>query len=1090
MAMPMSSVFTGAERRKKVITYGRAARLSNAQIFTDDAHSPERPHKQAVRLPTGSQISGAASGSGDASHTSRVRQRLEPEPRDEFDVPSDDEPTPRAIPIKKSLPKQKPPPKPVDSFDAWDVPSSGDERRAAKVGKGKAVQPARKTKPQQQAKPQGKSQPATTHDLCTTAALATRTRAKTPVSDLKPSLAAQTRPTKQLVPAVKATSKRKPTPSESNQAVSYNKAKSAAVYTAKETVPTPPTESSVESAVFDVPSSDDDAPTHTPVRSRKPPMARSKVSPNASTSRAPLSPEASAESDTSNAFHKRKRRGSASSSVTVKRMEITERKRDASVSQTSRKYQKAENSVSPGHTKDDSLQPALMAEIHGPPASKPKRTRTRTVPVVSRSAIAKSQSSPVKLHSVLAMRSATKPSPVQETPEAPIAEDETMYDIREEATPLARGANSYNLGSVTPRQRDLFTNLLDGGLDMTTPMPSISKLRLTNRTPHSTVAALTRSSSNVPQSAHTRKGRLIDMLKRAVPSSEEETESDEESEQDIIKIPTVLSIPAPKTVRQDASQTTGEEMDIDQDTQSSSQASRPAPPRRDTSRTYANTRSYLEESNLEDGLLNWNEDIEFDMVDRQGSVTGSEDDSQQVTGLPELRRKGQLYKFEAETLAMIEDISGKNSTNISARRSAMMEFATQMTDNKFIDQLLESAMTSSSLRAIAPTGDMIFDFAAAAAILFMLKTKPSYAVVEQIYRSDILSTLRNLLSSSLSSFDIHRIAKERKTNMAANGRESVVDFRTLVLQTLAWSADDVPKLSPQLLAIKVLEELVIGLRTFGNTDSIVDESMIGKVLDAASGPSERLVSGKVTAQDSLILQAAISTLESLSLSKTDQATWPDVILRRLAAMMSGFFEATRTSPTRLAIRLCMNVSNGMPKACQIFAEETFVTRLTRFIVDCFKLLGNDDGEHSRAEVREDLILGLGAMMNLAEFSDQARMSVIQGEDDLIGELVKIFLEGSERAERADSMEESESLVPVGYLTIMLGNLCLNSRVRRRVTSLLPEKQFALLVQKVKEFVQYNQRVDQAEFEGAEGQQTLQNFTLRLMLVVERLEKAV
>ena len=45
--------------------------------------------------------------------------------------------------------------------------------------------------------------------------------------------------------------------------------------------------------------------------------------------------------------------------------------------------------------------------------------------------------------------------------------------------------------------------------------------------------------------------------------------------------------------------------------------------------------------------------------------------------------------------------------------------------------------------------------------------------------------------------------------------------------------------------------------------------------------------------------------------------------------------------------------------------------------------------------------------------------------------------------------------------------------------------------KVKEFVHYNQKLDQYtnEFEGAEGEETLKNFTLRLMLVVERLEKA-
>ena len=50
-------------------------------------------------------------------------------------------------------------------------------------------------------------------------------------------------------------------------------------------------------------------------------------------------------------------------------------------------------------------------------------------------------------------------------------------------------------------------------------------------------------------------------------------------------------------------------------------------------------------------------------------------------------------------------------------------------------------------------------------------------------------------------------------------------------------------------------------------------------------------------------------------------------------------------------------------------------------------------------MRDDLILGLGAMMNLAEFSDQARLSMVEGQSGLIDELVKIFLDGSERADQ-------------------------------------------------------------------------------------------
>lgn len=1113
MAMSMSSVFTGAERRKKVVTYGRAPRLSNAQLFAEDVpSSPERPRKHPGGLSRTSQEPGAASGSRDIFHALSGS----PEPGDVFDVPSDPDPdrdhdpTPRAAPIRKALPKPKSIPKPTSEFDTWDVPSSGDEQPMASSIKGQTAQPTRKTNASRpklhthKAKTQDNQQTAITPPTrpFASAVSTSWSRSKTPVP-AHASLEAQAKVAKKSVVDTKVLPR--PASSLPQVIVQQKRAKPTPLSLAKEAVPMRSSEPDAKFAVFDVPPHED-SPAVLPARSRKPLGARSKAPSKPSTSRLPPSPEHSAESDTSNASHKRKRRGSTSSSLALK-PDTARMKREASVPHRSKKHQKTEDGISPGHTVSASRQPTVVAVAQDPFVSKLKRTRTRTIPVVSRPSIQKAQSTPGKLHSMLTMRSAAMPSPTQEITEATIPEDETMYDIPEETTPLARGVKPETPGSVTPRQRDLFKDLLDDDSDSITPMPTISKLQLTSATPG---PLLTRSSSDITHSAHNRSGKLIDMLKGAVPSLEEESDSDEESEEESEEDATRrITKPAPLKAKtaQTVSQETADAISFDQDTQTSSQMSLPAVLRRDTSRTYANTRSYLEESNLEDGLLNWNEDIEVDMGDRQGSVTGSEDDSQQVTGLPELRRKGQLYKFQVETLAMIEDISGNDSNSISAQRSAMMEFASQMANDSFVNQLLESAMTSSLLRVAFATEDTIFDFAAAAAMVFMLRTKPSYAVVEQIHQSDIMSTVTRLFSSPLTSFDIHRIAKDRRTNMAASARETVAEFRMLILKTLDWPAEDVPKLSPQLLATKVLEMLVLGLRASGNTDPIVGESIVDKILNVVSGPSQRLRLGKATAEDDLVLEIGLSTLESLSISKEDQVSWSDGTLRKLVIMISALFETTSPSPLRLAIRLCMNVSNGRPKACQIFADENFVNHLTRFIVACFQLSGSDSGQHPRVGMRDDLILGLGAMMNLAEFSDSARLSIVQGDNGLIDELVKIFLEGSERAEQvcrfpspttnhksnvqqADSMEESQYLVPIGYLTMLLGNLCLNERVRRSVACLLPGNDINLLVQKVKEFVQYNQRLDQAEFEGAEGQQTLQNFTLRLMLVVERLERAV
>ena len=89
------------------------------------------------------------------------------------------------------------------------------------------------------------------------------------------------------------------------------------------------------------------------------------------------------------------------------------------------------------------------------------------------------------------------------------------------------------------------------------------------------------------------------------------------------------------------------------------------------------------------------------------------------------------------------------------------------------------------------------------------------------------------------------------------------------------------------------------------------------------------------------------------------------------------------------------------------------------------------------------------------------------------------------------MEESHSSVAVGYLTVLLGNLCLNSIVRSKIRTHLPGQRLDILINKIKEFVRFHEHVDRKakQFEGEEGQETWQNYTTRLMLVVEKLEKA-
>lgn len=859
--------------------------------------------------------------------------------------------------------------------------------------------------------------------------------------------------------------------------------------------------------IFDVPPSDDEAPLWRPNKPRPAPLSRAKAAFTSRTVAQP-SPEPSNDSDDSNTSKKRKRQGSISSSATVKAAQV-ERECEPSVLHRNKKYQKKEDSVSPGHDTSKVSLPiqAVEEQPRGFAINKPKRTRTRTVPVQAKPPIAKGQSSPATLSGMLAVRSLPKPSPVPEVSEVQAAEDETMYDIPDPETPVVKLRKAPISGSVTPRQNALFSNLLGDSAESATPMPSISRLRLTDQRPSSVLAGLTRSSSDIPQSALTRKTRLIDMLKQSAPSSDDDSESDEETEEDIPEIPAV-SVPA-KTAANGVGATddASDEMDVDSEAQVDSQASQTTVQLHSGARiTYAKQRSYLEESNLEDGLLlAMGLDDDFGPNKDQNLVSEDEDDpASQVRGIHELRRQGQHYKFQVEAENSIDDISGKSGLNASQRRSAMMDFATRMADRTFIDQLLESALTYRLLESISYAREIIFDFAAAVAVLHILETGPGYTVLDQMYQSGIMVTLSNLLDSHN---DIYRIARDRKTNMAKSAQGTVAEFRDLILKSSVWPAEKLEKVSPQLVAMKTLELLILGIRKAGNDEALIDEDTIAKLVSITRNACQRLKVGKATSQDLMTLDIAFSILEAVSLSKDGQTTWSNEVLRRLAEIMPVFFETSGASPIRLVVRLCMNITNNKPKACQSFAGPTFVLPLVRSISHRFKLLAGELDEQQRTEVMEGLILSLGAMINLAEFSDQARMSVVQEGDGLVDELAQIFLDGSERADRvgyapsaisstytdqlqADSMEESQSSVTIGYLSILLGNLCLNDTVRAKVQSRLPRNKIDILVQKVKEFVLYNQKVDRlaGQFEGEEGRETLRNFTMRLMLVVERLEK--
>jgi hypothetical protein len=329
----------------------------------------------------------------------------------------------------------------------------------------------------------------------------------------------------------------------------------------------------------------------------------------------------------------------------------------------------------------------------------------------------------------------------------------------------------------------------------------------------------------------------------------------------------------------------------------------------------------------------------------------------------------------------------------------MIDFCTKMADGKFVSQLLDSSLFQQFLKSITSNGDAVFDFTAAGAIIFILKTDPIYTVLDQICRSNIIPALMKLLENDN---EIRKIAKDRKTNASKIAQESIIKFSTL-LQDSVWSADKPKKLTPQLVAMKAIELAVLGLRKAGSTMTLLSRSDVLKILDVGDeNPRDLWDNGVGWNQDPIVMDLAFSILEATSITKQQQDLWTDSMLRSLNKILCLYWAHNfslhneyQDLPT-LAIKLCMNLTNNKPEACQPFAMSAFTQPLVFCIMRGFQSLFTGSEQSQRTEVYERLILTLGAMINLAELSDEVR----DGCDDrafLIEKLVNTFLEGSERA---------------------------------------------------------------------------------------------
>lgn len=722
-----------------------------------------------------------------------------------------------------------------------------------------------------------------------------------------------------------------------------------------------------------------------------------------------------------------------------------------------------------------------------PAAKKPRQRKPTASSSKSKKALTKGSSAPAALQAMIpepAAASTRSPAISASTPEPPMEIDflpstPPMQAIDSPRSPMGSGA-------VTPRQRDMWKKLIisSGPAGSPSELP-ISKLDLSSSRK---LAKIAQSHSERAPAGRGRRGRLVDMLKDAAPSDgpEEEQGEGDDSTMAITK-PSSESVPSripPPSLKRELSGT-----DIYNKTS--------------TKVTYAQQRSYLGERT---------EDEAFDMlVDEMGvtPVTKSsqsqnvnadeedeEEDSQRANprSVHDLRAAGAKRRLLHDVEALINEVGGQGFDSLSAKRSALVELTMKLFDPEAVTCCVDHGLDYQVVKNCSKTDEFWFNFAATTAIGLLIKGGSNIGFLSDFHESKCFRHMLPVLDNDRG--DISKLMKDRKASLSKIAQSTFLDLKAKLQESDLWPTDKPTKVSPRLVASKTLELFVRRLRELGNQDIILDSSWIVSLLSNARYGLEDYVEGKETAPDVVIPELSLSALESSTLvpsSKAKKLGWSDFSLEYLARALSTILSTKKTLPgtiETLALRLALNVTNNNPKACGIFASPDIIQPLLQSITTRFNLLSIELNEDEHLSNLDRLIIALGALINLAEWSNDARLSVIHGTDKLLDETVRLFIEGRERAAEAESIQASQTNVAYGYLAVLLGNLCQNDKVRRTVESKLPDKSLEPLIDAVEEFILFNQKVDKEAFEGEEGNEVFTQFTERLKAVVQRLKRDI
>ncbi|KAG6022498.1 hypothetical protein E4U19_004997 [Claviceps sp. Clav32 group G5] len=420
-----------------------------------------------------------------------------------------------------------------------------------------------------------------------------------------------------------------------------------------------------------------------------------------------------------------------------------------------------------------------------------------------------------------------------------------------------------------------------------------------------------------------------------------------------------------------------------------------------------------------------------------------------IKSVHELRRAGLNNRFADEMDDLLYRIGLPSSDVSTMRRNALCELVQKFQRKDFLRYFRDHASRDRIVRDVGKEMDPVCGFALIAALICFLNSGPAPNLLRQLANDGVGQLLARLLPVD---DDIAVMATQKKLNMSRITTSSLREIKTILQHLPIWHGYQPETISPRTAAL----QLMAFLSRFADApllDQILLESQRA-IIDVATWASEQ---GSFDDVDYALTVFMLQTQSTAGVSPRLNSDGGHPM--RISSLLSKAIRrwpSARTELESAVLKLALNTTNTEDEATA-FDDPQLSAKLATCIGELFASVHATIGLGRLENERYDeLLLMLGVMINIMEHCSSARRGV---NENAMGKLMKVWQDNQQSVAEADSVNKSKLSVALGYLSVLLGYMCLAGQAREHIESCVGPNALRSLKNSIQQFAHLYKAVD-------------------------------